>query len=444
MKNLLRAAAAAAVTVLALTACGGGSSTDPSNVSPAGAVKPREISWLLSRPADGAVINIMNKLADDYAKDHPGFKLNLITTPDRPSYIQKLETLAAANKLPELFDTDATPFAQQLAKQGKMVDAEKLLKSLDIYDDYRPGALDYQRFDDGSLFMIPFQFELEFIWYNKALLEKAGVDVPTSLDDLPAMCTSLRNAGITPIAIDGQDQWPLERYVAYQPFRAAGPDFVQKLKKGDAKFADATGQKSVNWMADLGRAKCFQEGFSAQGYSDAQNQFTSGQAAMYNIGTSELPSLATDKLNPAVRDDIDFFTLPTTAGSATSANEFVSPSGIGMAVNAKTYDPLVSDFLKFALQKYPTEYAATGALSPTTNVETTVPANATPLYRKALDQAKDLGSKQAMPWDTQLDPTTNGRLQQELVLLVQGNITPEQFTSTLDNTIAQNAPKFFK
>jgi raffinose/stachyose/melibiose transport system substrate-binding protein len=115
-----------------------------------------------------------------------------------------------------------------------------------------------------------------------------------------------------------------------------------------------------------------------------------------------------------------------------------------MAVNAKTYDPLVSDFLKFALQKYPTEYAATGALSPTTNVETTVPANATPLYRKALDQAKDLGSKQAMPWDTQLDPTTNGRLQQELVLLVQGNITPEQFTSTLDNTIAQNAPKFFK
>jgi raffinose/stachyose/melibiose transport system substrate-binding protein len=115
-----------------------------------------------------------------------------------------------------------------------------------------------------------------------------------------------------------------------------------------------------------------------------------------------------------------------------------------MAVNAKTYDPLVSDFLKFALAKYPAEYAATGALSPTTNVQTTVPANATPLYKKALDTADTLGAKQAMPWDTQLDPTTNGRLQQELVLLVQGNITPEQFTSTMDSTIKQNAPKFFK
>jgi raffinose/stachyose/melibiose transport system substrate-binding protein len=444
MKKMLRAAAAAAVTALALTACGGASSTDPSNVSPTGEIKAREISWLLSRPADGAVINIMKKLAEDYAKDHPGFELNLITTPDRPSYIQKLETLAAANKLPELFDTDATPFAQQLAKQGKMMDAEQLLKSLDIYDNYRPGALDYQRFDDGSLYMIPFQFELEFIWYNKALLEKAGVAVPTSLDDIPAMCTALRSAGITPIAIDGQDQWPLERYIAYQPFREAGPEFVQKLKKGEAKFSDPAGQKTVNWMAELGKAKCFQDGFSAQGYSDAQNQFTSGQAAMYNIGTWELPSLATDKLDPAVRNDIDFFTLPTTAGSVTAANEFVSPSGIGMAVNAKTYDPLVSDFLKFALEKYPAQYAATGALSPTTDVETVVPANATPLYQKALDQANSLGSKQAMPWDTQLDPTTNGRLQQELVLLVQGNITPEQFTETMDKTIAQNAPKFFK
>jgi raffinose/stachyose/melibiose transport system substrate-binding protein len=325
-----------------------------------------------------------------------------------------------------------------------MVDAEKLLKSLDIYDDYRPGALDYQRFDDGSLYMIPFQFELEYFWYNKALLQKAGVTVPKSLDDIPAMCTALRSAGITPIAIDGQDQWPLERYVAYQPFRAAGPEFVQKLKMGEAAFTDPAGQKTVEWMAALGKAKCFQDGFSAQGYSDAQNQFTSGQAAMYNIGTWELPSLATDKLNSAVRDDVDFFTLPTTAGSATAANEFVSPSGIGMAVNAKTYDPLVSDFLKFALAKYPAEYAATGALSPTTNVQTTVPANATPLYKKALETADTLGAKQAMPWDTQLDPTTNGRLQQELVLLVQGNITPEQFTSTMDSTIKQNAPKFFK
>ena len=42
---------------LVMTGCAGSSGgADPSNVSPTGEIKPREISWLLSRPADGAVI----------------------------------------------------------------------------------------------------------------------------------------------------------------------------------------------------------------------------------------------------------------------------------------------------------------------------------------------------------------------------------------------------
>lgn len=447
--NRSRLAAAAAVTAFALvlTGCsgsGGAANSDPTNVDPDGEVTPREISWLLSRPADGGVITAMEQIADEYAKDHPGFALNLITTPDRPSYIQKYETLAAANKLPELFDTDATPFAQKLAKQGRMMDAEALLKSLDVYDDYRPAALNYQRFDDGSLYMVPFEFQLEFFWYNKAIFQQAGVTVPTTLDEIPAMCTQLSKSGITPIALDGQDQWPLERYMAYHPFRTAGPEFVQDLKKGEAALSDPDGAAAVDWLSELGSAGCFQEGFSSTGYSDAQNLFTSGKAAVYNIGTWELGSLATDNLDASVRDDIDYFTLPVTAGSATAANEYVSPSGIGMAVNTKTFDPLVRDFLAFALARYPEVYAATGALSPTTNVETTIPANATPLYERAVQQANDVGETIAMPWDTQLDPTSNTRLQQELTLLVQGEITPEEFTSTMDGVIAQNGPDAFK
>ena len=43
-----------------------------------------------------------------------------------------------------------------------------------------------------------------------------------------------------------------------------------------------------------------------------------------------------------------------------------------------------------------------------------------------------------MPWDTQLDPTSNTRLQQELTLLVQGEITPDEFIETMDDTIAEN------
>lgn len=434
--NFLPLLAAAA---LALSSCGGSSAgADPTDINPTGEIEAREISWLLSRPADGGVIKTMEQIADEYAKDHPGFSLNLITTPDRPSYIQKYETLAAANKLPELFDTDATPFAQKLAGQDRMVDVDLLLKDLGLNDEYREAALNYQRFDDGSLYMVPFEFQLEFFWFNKDIFKSAGVEAPKSLDDFPAMCKALKAQGVTPIALDGQDQWPLERYMSYYPFRMTGPEYVQKLKTGEAKFSDPEGKAAAEWLQSLGEAGCFQKGFSSTGYADAQALFTSGKAAVYNTGTWELSNLATETLDAGVREDVDYFTLPTIDGSATAENEYVTPSGIGMAVNAQTYDPLVRDFLAFALERFPELYASTGALSPTTGAKTTVPKKATKLYDRAIKQANDVGSNIAMPWDTQLDPATNTRLQQELTLLVQGDITADEFVTTMDAALKEN------
>ncbi|MBL0888840.1 ABC transporter substrate-binding protein [Myceligenerans indicum] len=439
-------AATTCLLSLALAACSpiGGPAAAPTDVAPEGDIEPREISWLLSRPADGGVITAMEQIADEYAQDHPGFSLRLITTPDRPSYLQRLETLAAANELPELFDIDATPFARKLADQGRMMDVEALLSDIGVLDDYRPAALSYQRFDDGSLYMVPFEFQLEMFWYNTALFEQAGVEVPETLDDFPQLCRDLRAAGIVPIALDGQDQWPLERYLAYYPYRLAGQDYVNDLKRADASLTDAPGRAATNWLSELGEAGCFQDGFSATGYADAQALFTSGRAATYNIGTWELANLATETLDESVRDDVDFFTLPTVDGAVTDDNEYFSPSGIGMAVNSGTYDPLVRDFLAFALEEYPQVYAESGAIPPTTTAEAVIPADATPLYGRALELADEVGDQSAVPWDALLDPTSNTRLQQELTLLVQGEITPEKFTTTMDDVIAENGAEAFQ
>ncbi len=441
----VRAWSSALMASVLLAACStGATGGDASAVDPEGDVVPREISWLLSRPSDGATITIIEEIAEEYAVANPGFSLNLITTPDRPSYLQRLETLTAANELPEFFDTDATPFAKRLADDNRMMDVEALLKSMDLYDEFRPSALGYQRFDDGSLYMIPLESQAEVFWYNTQFFADAGVEVPTTLEEFPEMCRNLRASGVVPIALNGLDQWPLQRYMLYVPFRLAGADYINELKTGAASFSDPVGVEAATWLSELGEAGCFDEGFSATGYADAQAMFTSGRAAMYGIGTWELQSLATEALSDGVRDNVDFFTLPTMDGAVTEANEFVAPSGIGMAVNAATFDPLVRDFLEYLLAEYPERYAATGAIAPTLSAQTQLPADATPVYQRALDLADNIGATAAMPWDTQLDPTTNSRLQQELVLLVQGNITPQEFIETMDSTLAQNAPRYFE
>jgi raffinose/stachyose/melibiose transport system substrate-binding protein len=440
MKHHKRLAIAGIAMAATLTLIGCGTPAGPSQD---GEIVGREISWLLSRPADGGIISVVKEIADEYAEAHPGFSLNLITTPDRPSYLQKLETLAAADQLPEFFDTDATPFTRKLVDQGKLVDVEALLTDLGIYEDFRPLALDYQRFDDGSLYMVPFEFEMEFFWYNTALFEQAGVTVPATLDDFADLCGPLRDAGVIPFALDGQDGWPLARYMSYQPFRLAGPDYLNQLKRAEVELSDEVGTHASEWLSELGSSGCFAEGFSSQGYTDARDLFTSGQAAVYQIGTWELAALTSPDLPEGVKGNIDFFTLPTVGGAVTAENDYTVVSGIGMGISQKAFDPLVEDFLKFLLSEYSDRIVETGHMSPIAGSDVVIPDGASELYARALAEVDNLGDETAFPWDTQLDPTTNSRLQQDLVLLVQGEITPEEFTATIDATLAENAPKFF-
>lgn len=408
---------------------------------PAAAQDSHEITWLFSRPTDGPVIATVTEVADLYAQSHPGFKLNQVTTPDRPSYLQRLETLAAANQLPELFDTDATPFAQKLRDAGHMVDVGAKLDELGLRDAFRPAALGYQMFDDGSLYMLPLEMQMEYLWFNRAALEAAGLEPPASLEDIPAMCPPLREAGFVPLTVDGVDGWPLMRNIALIPFRLTGNEYVKALKKGEASLGDEPGRRAVQWVYDLGQNGCFQDGFSADDYVAARNLFTSGQAAMYYMGTWEIGTFTDPALDPAVTANIDFVTLPMTAGATTEPKEYIAPSGIGMAINAATYDPVVEDFVKFLIAEYPNRYAARHQFSPL--ISDPVTEGASPLFLRAMDELDQLGDTVGVPWDTQLDPTSNTRMQQELVLLATGEVTPDQFIETIDAVIAEEAPRFF-
>ena len=402
----------------------------------------REISWVFSRPTDGPVIETVNEVAALYAETHPGFSLNADTTPDRGSYLQRIETLAAANQLPDLFDTDATPYAAKLRDAGRMVNVGELLQDEGLLDAFRPAALGYQAFqDDGSIYMIPLEMQMEWFWYNRDIFEEAGIAPPETIEDIVSLCAPLREAGYIPLAVDGVDGWPLMRNLAFIPFRLTGNEYLFDLSRGDASLGDEPGRRAVEWIYDLGQNGCFQEGFSADDYVAARNHFTSGRAAMYYMGTWETPTFTSEDVDPAVREAIDFFTLPTTEGATTGTNEYITPSGIGMAINADTFDDAVLDWIKFLIAEYPDRYAAKQQFSPLKAAPLT--EGVSELYQRAADELENYGTAVGVPWDTQLDPTTNTRMQQELVLLATGEITPDQYIETIDAVIAEEAPRYF-
>ncbi|GJM78845.1 hypothetical protein HMSSN139_13410 [Paenibacillus sp. HMSSN-139] len=115
----------------------------------------KTITWLTARPENGAIIQTVRELADRYAEDHPGFKLDIQVTADRPSYLTKLRTLVASGEVPEFIDTDADPYAQELAEAGMLVDMKQFLDEQGLYDQFYEPALKYQELPMAACIFSP-------------------------------------------------------------------------------------------------------------------------------------------------------------------------------------------------------------------------------------------------------------------------------------------------
>ncbi|GGF99275.1 ABC transporter substrate-binding protein [Paenibacillus albidus] len=419
----------------ALAGCGSSADNNSSEAGASNAPKEQTVTWLSARPENGAIVQTVRELADRFAADHPGFKLDLQVTADRPSYLTKLRTLVASGQMPDFIDSDADPFAQELVKADLLVDMEKFLKEEGLYDKFYEPALKYQELPDGSLYLLPMEYHMEMTWYNKKIFTDNNLTVPKTLDDLLAVSKALKDKGITPIAVDGVDVWPVLRYAAMYPFRTTGNQFIRDLSQGKAKMSDPAGMQAANFASQVG--KYFQEGFATTDYTTAKNLFLNGQAAMYNMGTWEIPSFVEESLPEGLKGNVDYFYLPTTSKAVTPDNEFFGNSGIGLGASAKTFDGLPKEFLSYVLKNYSDVYVAKQQMSP---LKFTIDDESkfSELFLRIKKDMDNYGSEFAKPWDTLLDPNTNSVMSDLITKLTMGFMTPEDFAKQIDEAIAKN------
>ncbi|MET1051619.1 MAG: extracellular solute-binding protein [Mycetocola sp.] len=419
-------AAVAAATAIALSGCTG---------SGAGASRGGDedgvVHWLTARNANDPTMAAVQAIADEYSAEHPDFELKLETVPDRPSFDQKVRLLASSNELPDMFDADPEPFFKQIADSDMVVDIQELYDELGVTDKFFPISLDYPKWDDGSLDLITLNANVEYFWFNTDLFEQAGVTPPTTLDELVDTCGALKDAGITPIAVNGKDLWPLYRYLAMPTFRETGNEFLDQLKVGEESMGSETGSAAAEFLQSMGG--CFQEGFSTSDYTTAVNLFTSGDAAMLYMGTWELPSFLDEDKN--LKPNISYFTMPATgADDATPPTDYFANSGIGTAILKDSLTPELKDFLQYFFDNYGDTAFKDYNVIP--SIKPTIDDSVTQVYRDILDDIAGVDTF-AKVWDVQLDPNTNSVLGREGTNLILGQTEPDAFADSVDASIQQ-------
>ncbi len=138
---------------------------------------------------------------------------------------------------------------------------------------------------DGKNFAVPFAAVSHGVYYNKDIFNQYGLSVPTTWEEFIAVCQTLKDNGVTPLANGVADEWDILEtfFLGMLPNYIGGPEQREKYEKGELKVND---EKFVQAYSDIAMVKPFlPDGFEAVTYNDSQVMFNTQSAAMFIDGS---------------------------------------------------------------------------------------------------------------------------------------------------------------
>lgn len=255
--------------------------------------------------------------------------------------IQQLETLQATINTalasgtgPDIVYYDTGPgFAGVLARAG-------LLLPLDEYSDQYgwdqriyQWASDLSTFD-GKLYGLGLESEFVGMFFNQAILEQEGLEVPETFEEVLEYCAAAQEKGYIPFAFSMNPGWQ-----SYHPFSGfvtniLGKEELEKMiLEGQGGWNREEVVRAIQmFFSDMEQAGCFPPGVNGLSYDDGNSLFYTGQASGHITGTW---------LNGGIimnmdEDDVSLYPFPSIDGGPR-----FFPGGIGSAwfISANTANP---------------------------------------------------------------------------------------------------------
>ena len=326
--KLVSVVLAAAMLASSLTGCGSKAETTAKNDS--GAITLKVFSNLPDRKNGQGLVEQM--IIDDYMKENTNVKIE-VEALDEEAYKTKFKAYSMEG-MPDVVSIWGQPsFLDEVLDAGVLAE----LNEAD-YADYGfiSGSLEGFK-KDGKLYGLPRNTDVAGFYYNEKMFKDNGWDVPATYDELLDLAQKISGAGITPLAMDGGDGWPMAIYLSDILFKLTG-DYTgivsNAVSTGD--FTDPAFKQATEILKETADAGLFQNGYDSQDYGTAMNLFTNGQAAMFYMGSWEASMAMNEDIPEEVRTNIRVFTMPTIAGGKGAATDIAAWNGGGYAVSAKS------------------------------------------------------------------------------------------------------------
>ncbi|MGA1836578.1 extracellular solute-binding protein [Herbiconiux sp. 11R-BC] len=351
--------------------------------------------------------------------------------------VQKITLLASQDALPVQFVAGTAQVKPDgdLGKNGLLLDYEKTLTDLGVWDDILPAAVSTIKSVYGGMVSLPYQYNIEGIFYNKQLFAANGIQEPKTWDELVAALTTLKAAGVVPLTEAGNQGWPITRLIGNYIFRDLGPDAMKAIKDGSAKLTDPEYVKAAQAIADLGAAGLFGEGITSRDTDTANAQFLSGQAAATYNGSWFLANLNDPAQNKIGAENVGFMPFPNDAGGKGDSSQWPANAGAAMATSQKLYGPKVGDWLSCIATNYGSAVMKDqGVIS---GFKLNTPVEDVPPLTGELQGIVNDATQTVLWFEALMDAKTTKDAQTNVALLISGSMSAQDYMALLQSDLDQ-------
>ena len=428
----------AGTMVVGLTSCGNSETKETTEADNSGKIVLNVINYHVG--TDYAA-DYYEYLFDEFQKTDEGknieFKFEEIPTTDADN--QKIKLLISSGDLPDIVFNGGNNITEVAAKSGKVADLTPYFEEdpewKAMFDET---SLDFNTVD-GKIYGVPVSKEISYIYYNKELFKKAGIEAPdvsfSTWDEFFAACDKLKAAGITPVSMDSADSgWLTNLWMSalIGTNGEAGNEWMNTLYPTDfntteVEAAAETIQKMYNeyTTADAVGGK----------YDPMATHFFNSEVAMLPNGPWMIPDFSeTEKAPEGFADNVGIMLMPG------NGMEMVPTPGDMVGAKDEEKIKAAVAFLKFetSAENQIKALEMTG-LQPVSN-DLEIPSSLTesdPLMAEVLDiQNKaelTYGQNQAYWYQNVIDTFST-----ELPELAYGNVSPQEFCEKLTEAAAKN------
>jgi raffinose/stachyose/melibiose transport system substrate-binding protein len=284
---------------------------------------------------------IADSLAESFAESHDGLVVEH----------RGWDTSDLGDTLPRALEGGQGPDVAQInngeAMMGPLVRAGRVVDLTDYAEEYGwndllPEGLrsrnmyseDGTQMGEGVLWGVSPETEIVGFFYNRAIFEEQGLEVPTTLAEFETLLGTLRENSIEPIAFGTLDQWQAIHIFGELHAVYTTREYIDDLiyRRNDASFDDPSIRDAMAKLVEWTEAGYFLQGVEGLNGDDATPVFTAGGSAMLMQG-----SWAAGQVNTDMGDEAGFFLMPPLEEGGTVFH--VGGVGIPFGITDNAEDP---------------------------------------------------------------------------------------------------------